>query len=137
MTELDVVALNIKALRAMDPPLSEYVADIVQATVDGDQGKLIRKLYRALARYVADQAPAAAPAPAGLSPIPESAIRTAVQGIALGILPVEVNPCIDTLIEFLMNLQRASFPGAPPAATPEERSKDPFNQQGKAQPWGR
>ena len=126
------VELSIKALRALDPPLSEYVADIVQATVDGDKGKLTRKLYRALARYVDDQAPAPA-----LSPMPESAIRTALQGIALGILPVEVNPCIDTLIEFLMTIQRASFPGAPPAATPEERSKDPFSQKGKPQPWGR
>jgi len=133
--ELDITTTNIKALRALDPPLSGFVADIVQAVADGDQGKLIRKLYQALARYVADQAPEpAAPTPAA---IPESALRTAVQGIALGILPVEVNPCIDTLIEFLMNIQRASIPGADRPATPEERSKDPFSQKGKPQPWGR
>lgn len=125
--------INIRALRAMDPPLSGYVADIVEAVVGGDQGKLIRKLYRALAAYVDSQARD----PNLPAPMPESAIRTAIQGLALGVLPVEVNPCIDTVVEFLMNLQRATIPGAPRAASPEERSKDPFNQQGKRQPWAR
>jgi hypothetical protein len=131
--EYNPLEWNIKALRAMDPPLSGYVADIVEAMAQGDEGKLTRKLYRALAGYVESQAQD----PRLPAPMPESAIRTAVQGLALGVLPVEVNPCIDTLVEFLMNLQRAAIPGAPRAATPEERAKDPFNQQGKKQPWAR
>ena len=126
MTDWDERDQNIRALRALDPPLSGFVADITQSVRQG-QPKLTRKLYRALADYVVNQQ--------NVEPFPESSIRTAVQGIALGILPVEVNPCIDTLVAFLMTIQRATLEGAPLPSTPEERSKDPFDQKERKQPW--